>query len=44
VRTDAGFVTPKHTLLQVRPTHWMSFASRTLRLNPRYSPPPQAMT
>jgi hypothetical protein len=44
VRTQQGFVTPKGTVLQVTPTHWMSFVNRTPRLNPRYSPPMQPIT
>jgi hypothetical protein len=41
IRTAKGFVTPKGTVLQVLPTQWMSFVTRTPRLNPRYSPPVQ---
>jgi hypothetical protein len=44
VRTEKGFVTPKGTVLQVTPTHWMSFTHRIPRLNPRYSPPVQPIT
>jgi hypothetical protein len=44
VRTELGFVTPKGTVLQVTPTHWMDFVHRTARLNPRYSPPPAPIT
>jgi len=43
-RTDQGFITPKGTVLQVTPTHWMNFHHRTPRLNPRYSPPAQPVT
>jgi hypothetical protein len=35
--TDRGFVTPKGTVLQVAPTHWMSFMHHTRRLNPKFS-------
>jgi hypothetical protein len=35
--TDRGFVTPKDTVLQVVPTHWMNFIHRTPRMNPKFS-------